>query len=50
MADPTRRFSDRVDDYVRYRPGLGRIFREHEDGDRVAIDYDTRVYWGSVAS
>jgi SAM-dependent methyltransferase len=28
---------------------LERIFREHEDGGRVGIEYDTRVYFGLLA-
>lgn len=58
MSTPTpeQRFSDRVDNYIRHRPGhpdhepmlaeLRRLFDEHRAEHKVSFDYDARVHLG----
>lgn len=59
--DPTKRFSSRVEDYVRYRPSypanplhpnhkplmaaLRKLFDDHEQNGEVCFLYQTNVYW-----
>jgi hypothetical protein len=49
MIDPTQRFADRVEDYVRYRPGYppGLLDHAHRKDEEIQDQYGVKYhrYW-----